>query len=651
MTDGPRRLLASLSCLALAACGDAPTRLSTTAPPRGGEVASAELPGGGTDDTSTPGGEKRRADGVVFLHGTSDHEASPYKCDGAGDDFKCAAKSAVDTYWQQATLDSERTRADGSKRPYAVLGCQLAAETPWPNPSPVRNPTKKPEPGTGACVAAQITKFLDGPDGQPGTADDVKDVVIVTHSGGSNVARYVLQQHTARPEFERVHAAARGFIGIAAPNHGTFLADWMFTFGSLGSVASSLTRLFGGEGFFDDDGVAFIRTTSMASFNRDPAKLVDLSKDVAGVPSFMASGTFPDTKGDEAKVACGGSAETKGLALLHSLYMGKDDLPTFRDDCSDGFISCRSAMALANGDPSRVLFGRLDDGRVIGRTHFRAHNQSRLTCDGLDLDVRKKVQELLDGAAPSAPPTLAANDSPAREWRSVLDPLSVARAGFTRFAPAGSPSLDARDAAPATLTLRAAPLFATGSRVEVDVALDGVLDDEATTTHGWFESPSRDRRVEATFTRRPDGTLVASATLPRDASPGTWTAHVEADGRGEAGAWTRDADIALTVRRVVARFSELSARAVDGGVEVSAVVDVDEASRVGLRATLVREVARTAIALGAPQMSRDVQRGTTRITWKIAAADLADVHLRDVALVRHDDASTQAVVSEVPLAR
>jgi hypothetical protein len=650
MTDGPRRLLASLSCLALAACGDAPTRLSTTTPPRGEEIASAPLPGG-PDDGAKPGGSVGRADGVVFLHGTSDHDASPYKCDGAGDDFKCVAKSAVDTYWQQATLDSERTRADGSKRPYAVLGCALAAETPWPNASPVRNVTKKPEPGTGACAAAQITKFLDGPDGAPGTADDVKDVVIITHSGGSNVARYVLQQHSARPEFERVHAAARGFIGIAAPNHGTFLADWMFTFGSLGSVASSLTRLFGGEGFFDDDGVAFIRTTSMASFNRDPAKFADLSKDVAGVPAFMASGTFPDTKGDEAKVACGGSAETKGLALLHSLYMGKDDLPTFRDECSDGFISCRSAMALANGDPSRVLFGRLDDGRVIGRTHFRAHNQSRLTCDGLDLDVRKKVQEILDGRAPT-PTTIAAADSPAREWRSALAPLSVSRAGFTRLSPSGSPTLDARDDARALLTLRAAPLLEAGTRAEVEVAFDGVDADDATTVRAWFESPSRDRRVEGTVTRRADGALVASAPLSADASAGTWTAHVEAEGRdGAGGAWTRDAELALNVRRVVARFAALSARAVEGGVEVSAVVDADEASRIGLRATLVRQIATSAIAVGAPQTARDVAKGTTRITWTIAAPDLANVHLRDVALVRHDDASTQAIVGELAVAR
>jgi hypothetical protein len=53
-------------------------------------------------------------------------------------------------------------------------------------------------------------------------------------------------------------------------------------------------------------------------------------------------------------------------------------------------------MALANGDASRVIFGRLDDGKYIGKSLFRAHNQSRRQCDGLDLDVRGTINAIFD---------------------------------------------------------------------------------------------------------------------------------------------------------------------------------------------------------------------------------------------------------------
>jgi hypothetical protein len=397
--------------------------------------------GGGDDDSSgaTKGTESApvkptapHKTGVVFVHGTGDQgDVADYACSGTGNDFHCEVKAAVEEYWLRPTIDSESQQADGTHRPYAVVGCPLGSQTPWPNPTPVKG--TGPEPGSAQCVGVQAARFLDGPDGKSGTDDDITDVVLITHSGGSNVVRYMLQQHSAKPEFDRIHKASRGFIGLAAPTHGTYLANWVFTNGSLANIANDVIGFFGGAGLYDDDGTYFIQTKLMDGFNRDPAKLVDTAKDVAGVPSFMGGGTYPSSSGDDAKVACGGETETKALALLHTLYLDHDDVLTFRDDCSDGFISCKSAMALANGDETRVLFGRLDDGRTIGKTLFRAHNQSRRQCDDVDLDVRKAVNAILGAAKPVA---LAGDTKVMRSpyvesdasWAFVIDPPSSAAA-------------------------------------------------------------------------------------------------------------------------------------------------------------------------------------------------------------------------------
>lgn len=605
----------------LVACGDAPA--SFEAPPRA-RPSSGEIDA--QEDTpnappAPPPGQRARRDGVVFLHGTGDQGVtSDLACRGAADDWSCAVRSAVDEYWLPATIDAERARADGSRRPFAVLGCPLGSQTPWPNPTPVRG--DGPEPGSAACAAAQIARFLDGPDGARGTEDDLDSIAIVTHSGGSNVIRYLLQQHTASAEFARVHAATRGFIAIAAPSKGTYLADWVFRRGSLANLTNAVVRLFGGAGFFDDDGTAFIRTSAMELFNRDPAKLVDLGKDVAGVPAFMGSGTFPDASGDEIKVTCGGEAETKGLSLLHALYLDTTDLDTHRDGCSDGFISCRSAMALAEGDPSRVLFGRLDDGRVIGETRFRAHHQTRRQCAGVDSDVRRAVQAVLDGAG-----------GPPQAWSGPRQAFAPALQRVPGAVFATSPGARAN-----ALAISAAPLAHAGEAVEIEVALGPGATGSPT---GFLEDPSRRARVPLAFRRGEGGRLVADATLPRDAADGAWSARVVAgDSEGEVVLW---------VNRPVARIASARAARDANGVTLEVDVVSEVAARLGVRATLVTTGGAAELVVGTAQASADVD-GRARFSLHLDhAATAGPLEVRDVVLVRHDDASTQALVRAVAL--
>ena len=525
----------------LAGCSAAPGGESRLGPAQ--DDVSSETPEKGTPADETKGTTKGDAKpapttaakrtGVVFLHGTGDQgDVGDFKCTGTGEDFHCAVKLAVDEYWLQATIDSEVTRADGVKRPYAVLGCPLGSQAPWPNPKPVKG--KGAEPGSAVCAAAETARFLNGPDGQAGTADDITDIVHVTHSGGSNVVRYMLQQHASSPELGRIHKASRGFVGLAAPTTGTYLADWIFRNGSLPNVLNGVIGFVGGAGLYDDDGTHFIQTSTMKVFNRDPAKLVDVSKDVAGVPSFMGAGTVPTAQGEE---TCAGATETKALSVLHRLYLSEVDASTSRDGCSDGFISCQSSMALANGDASRVIFGRLDDGKYIGKSLFRAHNQSRRQCDGLDVDVRSTINAIFDKAK------------------------KVAGAGFGF----------AHDAQIARLPFE--PAF-----------VQGLLPASQSTTN------IRTTRV------------------------------------------TED----------------------DDSVLVAIEIDVHEPANLGVRATLVATTADgVELVISSEQAAAQSSRGSRVFTLRLPrGAGVTGEHLsvRDVALVRHDDASTLALVPRVELA-
>lgn len=456
-------ILAWMSVLCVSGCASETTSLEGRGRSRGttGGSEDAVASSSGKKDApppttqSTPAPGKPRQQGVVFVHGTGDQgDASDYTCAGTGDAFHCEVKVAI-AYWEQATIESERTRPDGSKRAYAVVGCPLGSQAPWPMTTPVRG---KSEPGSASCTSTEIDRFLAGPDATTGTDDDIDDVVIITHSGGSNVIRYILEQRSRLPAFGRIHAATRGAVMIAPPTHGTYLADWVFTQGTLPDVGNTVIRLFGGEGFYDDDGTAFIRTTEMARHNADPAKLVSVSKDIGGVPIYVGGGSYPNARGDDAKVDCANGTETKALAVLHELYLATTDATTFRDGCSDGFITCRSAMALAQGDPTRVVFGRLDDGRAIGKTTFRAHNQSRRQCDGVDVDVRATVNGIFaKGPTFGLASSLTRFEARAESWADLVAKGAGATASIAgwRVHDDGEVEVDVASTTSATLGLRA----------------------------------------------------------------------------------------------------------------------------------------------------------------------------------------------------
>lgn len=320
--------------------------------------------------------------GVVFIHGTGD-QTGAQTCSGSGSSFNCVVPSAVSGYWGQGEIDSIR-----SGRAYAVVGFHGGSYTPWPNPSPRKG--SGTEPGNGDDIVNQIYRFLAGPNGVNGDSDDITDIVMVTHSGGSNQARYILQNYTRSTKYTAVKNATKRVITSAAATLGTYLANQVFTSGSFINTVNSIVTFFGGSGFYNDDGTYFIQTSTMQTYNGAGSYFAGINNPVAGV-NFYSTGGTSGTKcygvtvwgaciGIKGPTLGGSSCDSglmdAGLLALHTLYLNSNDSATARNNCSDGFISCMSAQRLGNN----FNFNQKQD-----------HNQSRRQCNGLDVAIRNYV--------------------------------------------------------------------------------------------------------------------------------------------------------------------------------------------------------------------------------------------------------------------
>jgi hypothetical protein len=359
------------------------------------------------------------SDGVVFVHGTSDHTGTQ-SCTGTGMSWSCVMANAV-SYWKQGEIDSVRTDPNGNKRPYAIIGFHGGTAAPWTNSAPVKcdyNCSNGTEAGTGDEVATQIDAFLKGPDGVYGTSDDINKIVVLTHSGGGNVMRYIIEQYAGTTPRSHVYSRTQKVIVIANPSKGTYLANKVFSGGNFISSANSVLEFFGGSGAFNNDGTNFIRTDNMTSYNADSAKLVNLNDPVNGI-TFRQTGGISGHKCFGATVfgvcigitgptlggsSCDSGVMDTGLVTLHDLYLNSNDAATARNSCSDGFISCASSQALGAGSSTyQFSFSMKQD-----------HNQSRRQCNNEDVNLRNEVNSTNSSAFEED--TFQATDVPPSQW-------------------------------------------------------------------------------------------------------------------------------------------------------------------------------------------------------------------------------------------
>ena len=337
--------------------------------------------------------------GVVFIHGTGDYpvagQTSPsvtaLTCSGAAGSTNCYSPAAYggSNYWEAGEVASV---ANG--RPWAVVGYYGGACAPWPQSGdgtygktstaggcPLPTGT-----GNGDIIAAQIQQFI--------TANSLTELVIVTHSGGSNQARYLLDNYTRNSYYTNIKNITKRVVTLAGTTDGTYLANEVFG----GSLSSTVIGVLAGWVGYGGEGVNLLRTNYMNTYNSSSSYLGGKVNPVSGV-NFYASGgvsgstcvgvtLFGTCIGVKAQTlggiigACDSSVDDAALLALHDLYLDSNDSSTYRNSCSDGFISCQGSQALGN---------------TFAYNEGQDHNQSRRQCNNLDVNTRNVVAGAASG--------------------------------------------------------------------------------------------------------------------------------------------------------------------------------------------------------------------------------------------------------------
>jgi hypothetical protein len=262
--------------------------------------------------------------GVAFVHGTGKQT------------------DAYNDYWQPAFVNSVRKGlADQSK--YVVINCDFT-QYMW-------------DSRAAGCLAGQLSSFI--------SSKGITDLVVITHSNGGNVMRWILSNPTYDSRYPGIIGKVRWVNAIAPSSAGTPLADAVMN----GNVfESALGWLLG----YKNDAVRQQQTSWMAYYNAN--NLYGTSGRPALPKGFWdVVGTDVDSSPFDPDSYCGGYTENVGLETTQN----------WLSSCSDGFIECSSAQAAG------TLWFR-DTSRTAGAEPL-SHNQSRRACFGLDTILRNDL--------------------------------------------------------------------------------------------------------------------------------------------------------------------------------------------------------------------------------------------------------------------
>ncbi|UXI66723.1 hypothetical protein [Tahibacter amnicola] len=262
--------------------------------------------------------------GVAFVHGTGNHP------------------NATSDYWKPEIINSVRQGLpNGSK--YTVINCDFS-QYMW-------------DSRASGCLAGQLSSFI--------SAQGITDLVVITHSNGGNVMRWILSNPTYDSRYPGIIAKIRWVNALAPSSAGTPLADAVMN----GNVfEQSVGWLVG----YKSDAVRQQQTSWMATYNQN--NLLGTSGRPALPRGFWAVvGTDVDSSPFDPDSYCGGYTENVGLETTQNWLAS----------CSDGFLNCTSQSAAGN-----VWFRDID--RMAGREPL-SHNQSRRPCFGLDVILRDDI--------------------------------------------------------------------------------------------------------------------------------------------------------------------------------------------------------------------------------------------------------------------
>lgn len=262
--------------------------------------------------------------GVAFVHGTGQQT------------------NATADYWTSSFVNNVRDGLPNSAN-YVVINCDFTKYM-WDN-------------AAAGCLAGQLTNFIN--------SKGITRLIVITHSNGGNVMRWILSNPTWDSRYPNIIAKTVRVNALAPSSAGTPLANAVIN----GNVfEGALGWLLG----YQNDAVRMQQTSWMASYNG--SWLYGTSGRPALPKTFRSVvGTDVDSAIWDPDSYCGGYIENVGLETTQN----------WLSSCSDGFLECSSQSAAGS-----VWFQ--DKARMRGREPL-SHNQSRRACFGLDSILRSDM--------------------------------------------------------------------------------------------------------------------------------------------------------------------------------------------------------------------------------------------------------------------
>lgn len=262
--------------------------------------------------------------GVAFVHGTGQQT------------------DALNDYWQAGFVNSVRQGLPNTSK-YLVVNCDFT-QYMWTS-------------GAAGCLATQLTNFING--------QGITDLVVITHSNGGNVMRWILSNPTWDSRYPNIISKIRWVNALAPSSLGTPLADAVVS----GTVFEQAVGWLLG---YANDAVRMQQTSWMASYN------ASWLLGTAGRPALPKGfwdvvGTDVDSSPFDPDSYCGGYTLNVGLEVTQAWLAG----------CSDGFLNCTSQAGAG-----QVWFY---DTSVTAGSEPLSHNQSRRQCFGLDVILRNDL--------------------------------------------------------------------------------------------------------------------------------------------------------------------------------------------------------------------------------------------------------------------
>ncbi len=262
--------------------------------------------------------------GVAFVHGTGNQT------------------NALADYWTAEMVNSVRQGLPNQAN-YTVINCNFEKYM-W-------------DSAAAGCLATQLTSFI--------SSKGITDLVVITHSNGGNVMRWILSNPTYDSRYPNIISKIRWVNALAPSSLGTPLADAVTN----GNVFEQAVGWLLG---YASDAVKMQQVSWMATYNANNLY------GTAGRPALPKG--FWDVVGSDVDSAIWDSDSYCGG---YTLNVGLEVTQNWLASCSDGFLNCTSQAGAGS-----VWFY---DTSVTAGAEPLSHNQSRRKCFGLDVILRDDI--------------------------------------------------------------------------------------------------------------------------------------------------------------------------------------------------------------------------------------------------------------------